>query len=449
MTSEVFDCREAWFPVFYERDLDKLHPQKFVLLGVPIVIWWDGQWNAFTDRCPHRLASLSEGRINEQGNLECPYHGWSFHRSGQCVHIPQQLPGGDAHTSVRACATVHATAVKQGLLFVYGKPGVDADPGLIPIVPAMEEMDQDWVCIDTFRDLPYDAFTLLENVLDSSHLPYTHHGSVGNRSNAAPVELEVLESGRSGFVGFWAEGPRRGKLGSQTTKFVAPNLMWHDLTSAQFGRTLTVVYATPIEKGKCRVFARFPFKFPSAFPRLVFRLTPRWLSHLGQNAILEDDQIFLHDQERYFEALGGSSEVSRAFYLPTKADLFVLEFHKWIDRYGVDPFPGQSLPPRLTKEQLLDRYNSHTIHCASCRGALQNIDRIRLVCLSLIVLSLLVEIIFSIKIATITIGLLSFVLWLSLGKLRTKFYKGREIPPRNLDNRKTVTPPKLEQKSSA
>ncbi|MEQ9236500.1 MAG: hypothetical protein RIG66_20715 [Coleofasciculus sp. E2-BRE-01] len=33
--------------------------------------------------------------------------------------------------------------------------------------------------------------------------------------------------------------------------------MWHDLTSKQFGRTMTVVYATPIRKGECRLFARY------------------------------------------------------------------------------------------------------------------------------------------------------------------------------------------------
>jgi len=28
---------------------------------------------------------------------------------------------------------------------------------------------------------------------------------------------------------------------------------------------------------------------------------PQWYSHLSQNAILEDDQIFLHKQERLIE----------------------------------------------------------------------------------------------------------------------------------------------------
>jgi phenylpropionate dioxygenase-like ring-hydroxylating dioxygenase large terminal subunit len=39
----------------------------------------------------------------------------------------------------------------------------------------------------------------MENVLDSSHIPYTHHKSVGNRANVSPVDLEVVESGKWGL----------------------------------------------------------------------------------------------------------------------------------------------------------------------------------------------------------------------------------------------------------
>ena len=120
----------------------------------------------------------------------------------------------------------------------------------VPIIEPVEAEPEGWVMLNTFRDLPYDALTLLENVLDASHIPYTHHKTVGKRENAAPMQMDVVTSGKSGFQGIWPEGPRRGQLGTQHTAFVAPSLMYHDLTSKQFGRTLTVVYATPIRKGE-------------------------------------------------------------------------------------------------------------------------------------------------------------------------------------------------------
>lgn len=442
--STQFNCTEAWYPVFYIKDLDKSKPIPFTLLGQDLVIWWDRDaecWRAFADRCPHRLAPLSEGRIAEDGLLECPYHGWAFAGEGKCDRIPQQVEGGTAQESKRACATSFPTTERQGLLFVYPGQSENAPKVKVPIVEPMEKSPEGWVCIDTFRDLPYDALTLLENVIDPSHVPFTHHRSVGNRTNASPVELEVTESSKQGFEGTWAEGPRRGTLGQQYTTFVAPGLMWHDLTSKQFGRTLTVVYATPIRKGECRLFARFPFKFTSKLPGLFIKLTPRWYSHIGQNAVLEDDQIFLHYQERYLEANGGSENFAKAFYLPTKADRYVFELRQWVNQYNADPFPEQTLPPPLSKDALLDRYHSHTVKCASCSGALTRMRQIRMG----------VGVMGAIAWATIPLlafffgeraalgatlltafALLAGITWLGLGKLEERFYEGRDVPPRNV-----------------
>jgi phenylpropionate dioxygenase-like ring-hydroxylating dioxygenase large terminal subunit len=440
-----FDWAEAWHPIYLVEDLDPSKPTPFTLLDQDLVIWWEPttqHWRVVEDKCPHRLARLSEGRISESGHLECPYHGWAFSGSGQCERIPQLPENSQALQSPRACIQSLPTAVHQGLLFVYPGKAENAHKTAVPIIEPMEVEPEKWVCLNIVRDLPYDALTLLENVLDASHVPYTHHRTVGNRANAAPVALEILEANKQGFTGKWEEGPRRGTLGQQDTQFIAPNLMWHDLTSKQFGRTLTVVYAVPIRKGECRLIARFPFKFLSPWPGLFIRLTPTWYSHIGQNAILEDDQIFLHHQERALAAAGGSQRLSKAFYLPTKADLFVSQLHQWLKDYQADPFAGQSLPAAVrTKAELLDRYYSHTVHCASCRGALTNLKRVRLgvavmgaiawvTSPLLMALGQTVPLGFTAGMGLLALGSLGG--WALLKRLERRFYEGREIPPRNL-----------------
>ncbi len=437
-----FDVTEAWYPVAYVADLDRARPTRFTLLDQPIVIWWDPKgedWRVFEDKCPHRLAPLSEGRVNEEGLLECPYHGWAFSGSGACEQIPQASKDMQATLSNRACATSMPTAVHQGLLFVYPGTADNAPKVRVPIIDPIEEEPDGWVILNTFRDLPYDALTLLENVLDASHIPYTHHKTVGNRENAAPMEMEVTESSQQGFQGIWPEGPRKGKLGTQHTTFVAPSLMYHDLTSKQFGRTMTVVYATPMRKGECRLFARFPFKFSSKLPSFFIKRTPRWWSHIGNNGVLEDDQIFLHIQERELEKAGDKS-YSQACYLPTPADRYVLEFRKWVNDFQADPFPGQSLSREWSKHDLLDRYNSHTRHCGSCAPALKRIQTIRrgaLITSAVAWSAIPVVTAFSEGSSLVVGGLLSIIplvsggLWLWLGNLERKFYKGREFPPRN------------------
>lgn len=437
-----FEVAEAWYPVAYVEDLDPVLPTRFTLLDQGLVIWWDPKgdiWRVFEDKCPHRLAPLSEGRVNEAGLLECPYHGWAFSGEGTCEHIPQQAADTEAHRSSRACAVALPAIVKQGLLFVYPGKAENAPQVAVPIIGPVEEDPDGWVMLNTFRDLPYDALTLLENVLDASHIPYTHHKTVGNRDNAAPMVTEMVDFSKQGFRVRWPEGPRKGKLGTQHTVFVAPGLMYQDLTSKQFGRTLTVVYATPIRKGECRLFARFPFKFSAKLPGLFIQLTPRWFSHIGNNGVLEDDQIFLHIQERELEK-AGPKPYAQACYLPTQADRYVIAYRKWLSDFQADPFPGQPLPPALPTAALLDRYQSHTQHCRSCRVALRRIQTLRTgllivsaVAWSLIPLTLTLAGSLSPLGGTLLTGipLIAGSLWLWLGRLERQFSEGRALPPRN------------------
>ena len=370
---------EQWWPVAYLQDLDPAQPSRFTLLERDLVIWWDrsgDRWRVFPDVCPHRLVPLSEGRINRDGQLECPYHGWSFDGDGQCRRIPQAEESTRPEGRRSSCASL-PTATGQGLLFVWTGAPESADQQRLPLVPALEENPDSWTVQDTFRDLPMDAVTLLENVLDVSHVPFTHHKTVGRRDNASPVQAQITREGEDGFEAFWEEGPRKGKLGSQATRFDAPQLMWHDLTAKGFARILTVVYAVPIRRGECRLFARFPFQFQSAVPRLLIGLRPRWLQHIGNHKVLEDDQIFLHWQERVLEQAGGNAEAERAFFLPTSADVYVTALHRWLNGHGGGPFSGQPLPPRLDTAALMDRYRSHTVNCRSCSTALRRIQALR------------------------------------------------------------------------
>jgi len=369
----------AWYAVAFVRDLDRRRPTAFTLLEQDLVLWWDGEgqgWRAFADVCPHRLVPLSEGRINAEGQLECPYHGWSFAGDGHCTTIPQ-AEASSATASPRSRCRSYATAVAQDLLFVFAGDPDEAAAVPLPLVEPLVQEPEGWLVQDTFRDLPMDALTVLENVLDVSHVNFTHHATVGRRQNAGPVDLEVLDFGSEGFRGFWKEGPRRGKLGSQATTFLAPGLMWHDLTAPGFARILTVVYATPIRRGECRLFARFPFRFASPWPGRLLRLRPRWLQHLGNHKVLEDDQVFLHWQERQLEARGGSEALARSCYLATSSDRYVQALHRWVLEHAGLPFPTMELGPRLGLRALMDREESHTRHCQACSGALTAIRRWR------------------------------------------------------------------------
>ncbi|GMN67113.1 hypothetical protein TIFTF001_036172 [Ficus carica] len=92
-----FDWYSQWYPVMPVCDLDKRVPHGKKVIGIDVVVWWDrneNAWKVFDDACPHRLAPLSEGRIDQWGRLQCVYHGWCFNGSGDCKFIPQAPPDG-------------------------------------------------------------------------------------------------------------------------------------------------------------------------------------------------------------------------------------------------------------------------------------------------------------------------------------------------------------------
>ena len=438
--SDKFDWLETWYAVHFVRDLDRTKPTRFVLLEQPLVIWWQEktqQWVVMADRCPHRLAPLSEGRITDDGCLECPYHGWAFTETGSCDRIPFQGSNGTAQNNPRAGVRTYPSQVEQGLLFVYPGNPENAANRPLPLASPLNENVEQWTMVDVLRDLPYDVTTLLENVLDTSHVSFTHHPRVGNRENAKDFLLEVSEVERSGFTGYWEEGPRRGKLGSQKTTFIAPSLMWHDIEESPFGQVMTVVYATPISKGKCRSIVRLPFRFKSPIPRFVFNITPRWFSHLNQLSILEDDQIFLHLQER--EIADSEMSYSKTCYLPTSSDRFVIAYRQWVETFG-QPFPHIPFePPELRREILLERYHSHTEHCQSCQTALKQIQSLKMlgaIAIFLLWIALPFGIMYQLSPWRMWFiaGLIPFIaaIWWKLGQFESRFYEGEYPPSRNL-----------------
>lgn len=96
--------------------------------------------------------------------------------------------------------------------------------------------------------------SLMENVLDASHVPFTHHKSISSRDSVGAYDMRLTRQvSGAGFRGAWATGPRAGALGPQATEFVAPCLMRHTIDAQLRGyESMVVVYAVPIAPGKCR-----------------------------------------------------------------------------------------------------------------------------------------------------------------------------------------------------
>lgn len=92
--------RNYWYPILQSEELPQVRPIGLRCLGEGLVVWRDadGRPGVARDRCPHRSARLSLGRVLD-GALQCAFHGLRFDRDGRCVLLPWEpeespRPGG-------------------------------------------------------------------------------------------------------------------------------------------------------------------------------------------------------------------------------------------------------------------------------------------------------------------------------------------------------------------
>jgi phenylpropionate dioxygenase-like ring-hydroxylating dioxygenase large terminal subunit len=415
-TTARFDFLPHWYPLSPQVDLDPTRPTAVELLGRRFVVWKPGgaggcgPFRVFLDLCPHRLAPLSEGRIDQaSGQLMCSYHGWQFDGAGLCRRIPQADPAAPSERQAEhLCAKALPSREAQDLLWLWpdAASAERADATALPCSPWVDGA-AGFVWSSVLRDLPYDWCTLIENVVDPAHVPFAHHGVQGNREQAFHLPFEMVQEERDCLE---AVVESRAFAMATRISFRPPCHLEYQFDLPGGRRMGLVTYCLPVGPGRSRLIGQFP----RDFARWQLHLLPRWWDHISnRNEVLDGDMVLLHRQERELErrrGLGEGGSWQASYRLPTGSDRMVIAFRRWLDRYGGPDWqqlggvaPGgvaavaggasalpaapQSMLP-LTSEQLLDRYQQHTLHCASCRGALVVIQRLQVAGLGLFAFAL-------------------------------------------------------------
>lgn len=85
--------RQYWIPALLASELpeDDCPPTRVKLLGERLIAFRDskGRYGLMDEFCAHRGVSLWFGR-NEEDGLRCPYHGWKYDYTGQCIEVPSE-----------------------------------------------------------------------------------------------------------------------------------------------------------------------------------------------------------------------------------------------------------------------------------------------------------------------------------------------------------------------
>src|SRR5687767_15128865 len=85
--------RRYWQPIAAVTQLDENPVMPIKVLDESLVLYRDrsGQLGLVANACAHRRVNLVFG-IPEAEGIRCPYHGWRYDETGQCLEQPAEPP---------------------------------------------------------------------------------------------------------------------------------------------------------------------------------------------------------------------------------------------------------------------------------------------------------------------------------------------------------------------
>ena len=186
----LFPFPEGWYFVASRESILKAGLIQKAWLGQSIVAWCGAEGSVCVAAavCPHLGADLGPaagGRVRD-GCLVCPFHGFEYDVSGQCVATPFASPPKAAKLRVFETRDV------LGMVFAWW--GIDGRPPQWSL-PADPPIGPDWSGLE-FRTVQFPGHPqeTAENSVDLAHLRYVHGYDNVQQVGRTSVDGAVLES---------------------------------------------------------------------------------------------------------------------------------------------------------------------------------------------------------------------------------------------------------------
>jgi phthalate 4,5-dioxygenase oxygenase subunit len=169
--------RRYWLPVLLGEELPEpdCPPVRVKLLGERLIAFRDtqGRLGLIEEFCAHRGVSLWFGR-NEENGIRCPYHGWKYDVTGQCVDLPSEPEESGVRKGIRLRS--YPAIELGGVIWAYLGPA-DKKP---------EEPAYEWARVPpahryvSKRLQESNYLQAMEGALDSIHSGFLHRHSVAD-----------------------------------------------------------------------------------------------------------------------------------------------------------------------------------------------------------------------------------------------------------------------------
>jgi phenylpropionate dioxygenase-like ring-hydroxylating dioxygenase large terminal subunit len=298
----------GWYTVAASKDIGT-SPKPYLLNGLPIVTFRDasGQSVALLDRCAHRNAPLSAGRVVD-GNIQCHYHGWQFDGSGECKAVPG-LCGAPEHAARRVPS--FSCRDSQGWVWVYSEPDVTPESGPYEI-PFADQPG--YLTIRQRLEMPGPLDAVAENALDVPHTAFVHAGLFRKNKDRKQIEVVIraLDGGAEAqFIGEQRPEGLAGRIlapqGGEVfhwDRFLLPCIAQVEYRLSDRSHIIATTALTPRTPTITDLFATVAVKapIPNAILRTVFRPVAM--------RILRQDMEILRRQTEQVAHFGGEDFAS-------------------------------------------------------------------------------------------------------------------------------------------
>jgi phenylpropionate dioxygenase-like ring-hydroxylating dioxygenase large terminal subunit len=180
--------RNCWYMIAWDHEIPVAQANGAIfsrtVLGEPIVVYRASSGLvALADRCCHRGAPLSKGRL-EGDNLRCGYHGLVFNPRGQCTEVP-----GMDSVPATACVKRYPVVAKNKWVFVWMGEPAKADLQMLPDNFSCDSPD--WHYVPGYLHYETNYLLICDNLLDFSHLSYVHEKTLGGSTAIAQARPQV------------------------------------------------------------------------------------------------------------------------------------------------------------------------------------------------------------------------------------------------------------------
>ena len=256
--------KDFWYIVAEANDLKRDR-----VLGVRVLDEWlalfrdeRGTAVALEDRCLHRCARLSKGRVRN-GQLQCSYHGWTYDGGGCVVGVPSE--GDRVRTKPRA----RSFSVIEVDDYIYArltdKEEETSKPFRIPFYKA-----QGWASIRLKNRFRNTVTNCVENFVDIPHTVFVHptifrvrkgeqiSATVERRAGAVVTRYRG-ERANLGIFSWFLN--RKGEEIEHTDSFFMPNVTSVDYRFGDKRRFLITSQSIPVSEEETLVYTDLTYNY--------------------------------------------------------------------------------------------------------------------------------------------------------------------------------------------